>query len=73
MQKISYTSGTSTEPLLGITIGDRFDQISNQYPDNEALIVRHQNIRWSYKELEKKVNQIARALIAIGLQKGERS
>ncbi|OMH38301.1 AMP-binding protein [Motiliproteus sp. MSK22-1] len=68
----SYTSGTSEKPLLGITIGDLFDQTVANYPDNEALIVRHQSIRWSYKELQAKVEDCAKALMALGIEKGDR-
>ncbi len=68
----SYTSGISEKPLLGITIGDLFDQTAARYPDNEALIVRHQNIRWTYKELQARVDDCARALLALGIEKGDR-
>jgi len=34
----SYTSGTSDKPLLGLTIGEMFDQIVEQYPDNEVPV-----------------------------------
>ncbi len=68
----SYVSGTSDKPLLGITIGDLFDQIAAQFPDNEALVSRHQNLRLTYRELQQQVNQCARGLIKLGLQKGER-
>ncbi len=68
----SYTSGTSDKPLLGLTIGDMFDQIVEKYPDNEALVVRHQNLRYTYRELQAQVNQCARGLIATGLKKGDR-
>lgn len=71
-KRLSYISGTSQTPLLGITIGDLFDQTAAQYPSNEALIVYHQNIRWTYQQLQEKVNECARALITIGLQKGDR-
>ncbi len=68
----SYTSGTSTKPLLGLTIGDLFDRTVSQYPDNEALVVRHQGIRWTYKELQARVDDCAKALLALGVQKGDR-
>jgi fatty-acyl-CoA synthase len=68
----SYVSGTSEKPLLGITIGDLFDQIVAQYPANEALVVRHQGLRYSYTELKQQVDTCARALLALGVQKGER-
>ncbi|MBY4675069.1 AMP-binding protein [Marinobacterium arenosum] len=68
----SYTSGISEKPLIGMTIGDKFDEIANRYPDNDALVVRHQGIRWSYRELQQKVDEAARAFLAIGVERGDR-
>ncbi|MCG8353296.1 MAG: AMP-binding protein [Chloroflexales bacterium] len=68
----SYTSGASNKPLLGVTIGDRFDQIVADYPDNEALIVCRQSLRYTYRQLQQEVDRCARGLMAMGLQKGER-
>lgn len=72
LQQWSYTSGTSDTPLLGLTIGDLFDQTVATYPDHPALISRHQQIRLSYRELQAQVDQCARALLRLGLRKGER-
>ncbi len=71
-RRMSYTSGASEKPLLGVTIGDMFDQTAEQYPDNEALVSRHQNLRYTYRELQAVVNKFARGLMALGIQKGER-
>ncbi|MFN8498001.1 MAG: AMP-binding protein [Anaerolineae bacterium] len=71
-RRMSYTSGASEKPLLGVTIGDAFDQTVAQFPDNEALVSRHQSLRYTYRELQSVVNQLARGLMALGLQKGER-
>jgi len=69
---LSYTCGISDKPLLGITIGDLLDQTVAKYPNNEALVVKHQNIRYTYKEFQQKINDCARALLAIGIKKGDR-
>lgn len=69
---ISYTCGTSTEALLGLTIGDSFDQTVAKYPDHEAIVSRHQGIRMTYKELQDAVDQCAKAFMAIGIEKGDR-
>ncbi|WLD57337.1 AMP-binding protein [Salinispirillum sp. LH 10-3-1] len=69
---LSYTSGTSAQPLIGLTIGAMLDHIAATYPDQDALIVRHQDIRWTYHELLHEVNTCARALLAIGVQPGDR-
>src|SRR5262249_25120781 len=68
----SYTSGSSDTPLLGITIGDLFDQTVARYGDNAALIVRHRGIRYTYRQLKALVDRCARALMALGAQKGDR-
>jgi fatty-acyl-CoA synthase len=68
----SYTSGTSDTPLLGLTIGDLFDQTVEKYPDNPALISRQQNIRLTYRDLQDQVNRCAKGLIQLGFQKGQR-
>jgi len=72
MSKLSYTSGISDVPLTGMTIGDKFDQTVERYPNREALIVRHQNIRWTYSDLKYQVDRCAKALIACGSNKGDR-
>lgn len=67
----SYDKGPTTE-LINLTIGDFFDQIVAQNPDKEALISAHQNSRLTYRELQRKVNQLASSMIRMGLQKGDR-
>ncbi|WP_350587767.1 AMP-binding protein [Psychrobacter sp. 78a-MNA-CIBAN-0178] len=59
-------------PLIEATIGDFFDAIVDKYPEREALVSRHQNIRWTYRELQEKVNQLASAMIEMGLEIGDR-
>ena len=70
--KLSYASGASERPLLGNTIGQVFNNVSNKFPDREALVSVHQNIRFTYAELAIKVNELAKALISAGLKKGDR-
>jgi len=72
MKNLSYACGTSDKPLIGMTIGDMFDQTVEKYPTNDALIVRHQHIRYNYTQLKEKVDECARALLALGLEKGDR-
>jgi fatty-acyl-CoA synthase len=68
----SYVSGVSDAALLGLTIGDMFDQMVATYPDHEALVVRHQGLRYTYRQLQQDVDQCARGLMALGLRQGER-
>src|SRR5215475_5281218 len=68
----SYVSGASEVPLLGTTIGDMFDAMAARHPDHEALVVRHQDRRYTYRQLRDHVDRCARALLALGVAKGER-
>jgi fatty-acyl-CoA synthase len=68
----SYTSSTADKPLLGMTIGDMLDRTAEKFPNNDALVCLHQDIRWTYKEFVEKVNEAARAFMAIGVKRGDR-
>jgi fatty-acyl-CoA synthase len=72
LQTWSYVSGTSDAPLLGLTIGGMFDQVVARYPEHEALVVRHQGLRYTYRQLQQAVDRCARGLMALGLRQGER-
>jgi len=68
----SYICGTSGVPLLGMTISEMVDSIAAKYPDTEAIVSMHQNIRWTYREFAEQVNLVARALMGLGVEKGDR-
>ena len=46
----SYICGTSAVPLLGMTISEMVDSIAAKYPETEAIVSVHQDIRWTYRE-----------------------
>ncbi|HSH47249.1 MAG TPA: AMP-binding protein [Halomonas sp.] len=69
---ISYVNGTGDTPLKGQTIGDCFDETAARFPQRDALISRHQSQRYTWQQLQAEVNKAARALLAIGVAKGDR-
>ncbi|HEX6799353.1 MAG TPA: AMP-binding protein [Ktedonobacterales bacterium] len=68
----SYVNGTSDIPLIGMTIGDAFDRTVARFPDRDALISRHQGLRYTWTQFQDEVNRFARGLMALGIQKGDR-
>jgi fatty-acyl-CoA synthase len=68
----SYVSGSADEPLLGETIGDNLDRVAAAHPDVDALIARHQGVRWTYRQLVDIADRAARALLALDVQPGDR-
>ena len=70
--QISYDHGVSQKKLIGETIGAFFDRTVETYRDREALVVKHQNVRWSWGELGRRVDELAAGLTALGLERGDR-
>ena len=68
----SYTHGASHQPLLGDTIGEALDRTVARRPDAEALVVRHQDVRWTWAELKSRADACAAGLVALGLERGDR-
>src|SRR5215510_9400451 len=68
----SYVHGASAVPLIGDTIGVHFDRAVARWPESEALVVRHQTVRWTYRELQRQVEAFAAGLLALGLEPGDR-
>jgi len=73
MEKLtqSYVHGASNVPLLGKTIGQQFDETAERYGDRDALVVCHQNVRWSYGEMKRQVDSLAAGLLTLGLEPGD--
>jgi fatty-acyl-CoA synthase len=69
---LSYAHGASGVPLLGQTIGDNLEASVAQWPNNEALVVRHQGIRYTYAQFNAEVDLMARRFMAEGLNVGDR-
>ena len=68
----SYAHGVSATPLIGETIGVHFDKAAARWGERDALIVRQQNVRWTYAELNARVDAFAAGLLALGLTPGDR-
>ncbi|WP_409263834.1 AMP-binding protein [Pseudomonas putida] len=72
MSQPSYTRGRQDRPLLTQTIGQAFDATVARCSDSEALVSRHQGLRYSWRQLAEQVEIYARALIALGVNTGDR-
>ena len=70
--KPSYDHGVSDKKLIGETIGAFFDRTVETHRDREALVVKHQNVRWTWGELGRRVDELAAGLLTLGLQRGDR-
>ena len=68
----SYARGDTGRPLIEQTIGAHFDAMVERFPEREALVVQHQQRRYTYRQLQTESNRLASALLGLGLRPGDR-
>jgi len=68
----SYAHGTSEVPLLGDTIGAALRRTVERFGERDALVVRSQGYRATYRQLWDAVTEAARGLLALGVGRGDR-
>ncbi|MBU4180379.1 MAG: AMP-binding protein [Hydrogenophaga sp.] len=69
---LSLARGATDVPLIEQTIGAFFDAMVARQPDHEALVSVHQGRRYTYRALQADAHRLASALLAQGLNPGDR-
>ncbi len=69
---LAQSAGPLEPPLIEATIGANLDRTIAAHGSRDALIVAHQGIRQTYAQFGESVDVLARALLAAGLQRGDR-
>ncbi len=70
--RLSHACGSTAPPLQECTIGQALDATVARHGDREALVVPHQGVRWTWRQLADKADAVAAGLLAMGLQPGDR-
>ena len=70
--KKSYFHRGGDEPLLGLTIAEHFSHVVARYSGHEAVVSIPQDRRLSYAELAIEIDALARGLLGMGFNKGDR-
>ena len=71
LSKSEFIGPKNTE-LTSLTIGQYFKRVVDNYADHPAIVVRHQNINWTYKEYWLQIERVACGLLANGVEPGDR-
>ena len=69
---VSYAHGADDRPLLGETIGENLERTVARVPDSDTLVSVHQDLRYTYAELDAAVDLLARGMLDAGLERGDR-
>ena len=72
MPSLAYTSGDRSTPLLRETIGRNLETTAARFPEHDALVSVHQEIRQNYREFNESVDRLAEGLLRLGLEVGDR-
>ena len=72
MGEPSYEAGPVDAELLRETIPENLSHTIEAYGHHEAIVSRHQDIRWTYREFGHRVTDLAKSLMHAGLEKGDR-
>jgi fatty-acyl-CoA synthase len=71
-RQLSYVCGASTATLVGRCIGEILDDAADRYPERDALVVKHENRRFTYRQLKQEVELAARGFLSLGIKTGDR-
>jgi len=71
-QDLSYHVGPTSPPLKHVTFGGLLHEQVSSNGDGECLISAWQGIRWTYRELDKRSEELAKSFFALGVRKGDR-
>lgn len=58
--------------LRSLTLGQLLDAAIEKYPDNDAVVYVDRDYRVTYRQFGELVDRLARGLMALGVQKGEK-
>ncbi|WP_418057666.1 AMP-binding protein [Pimelobacter simplex] len=72
MTELSYAAGETTTPLLEETIGANLERTVARWPDREALVEVASGRRWTWREFDAVVDEVARGLLGLGIEQGDR-
>lgn len=72
VQDVSHSQGPTDYPILNETIGANFRAIAQRFPDSNAVIEAATDRRFTYREMDEATDAIAKSLMALGLERGDR-
>ncbi len=59
-------------PLKELTLGQILDRTVERFPDNDAIVYVDRDFRLTYRQFSRTVDELAKGLMALGVQKGEK-
>jgi len=64
-------SETARPWVEGLTIGQALRETARRYPDSDACVFCQSGTRWTWAELDRDIDRVARALLSLGFRTGD--
>jgi len=62
---------TNEQLHTDLPIGQYFERVVAEHGDNDFIVYPDRDLRWTYRAFDARVDQLAKGLLAIGLEKGD--
>lgn len=72
VDNLAHVIGDKGPTLWTRTIPDVFKQTVDEHPGGDAAVFFEQDIRWSWRELDREIDALANGFLELGLRKGDR-
>ena len=69
---MSHVRGVSEPPLLHVTVPQLLQSAVSQFGGRDAAVFPQFGIRWTYADFHEEADKLAAALLALGVEKGDR-
>ena len=69
---MSHVRGASEPPLLHVTVPQLLESAASRFGGRDAAVFPQFGIRWTYADFREEVDKLAAALLALGVEKGDR-
>lgn len=67
----NFLGGLAMKNIVKKTVGAFLKEKADLFPNHEALVYADRNLRYTYREFDDLCKQVAKGLIALGIEKGE--
>lgn len=68
---MTRNEGIATPWVDGLTVGEVVRETAKRFPEHDAVVFPALGLRWTWSELDRRVDQVADGLIASGIAPGE--
>ena len=70
--QLSFFRGPTEPALLNFSMGQLLEEQAKKFPDRDAIVIPWSNARYTFHELNERSKEVARGLVAMGVQSGDR-